>query len=180
MKTKSAGTYIELLILRAKPFLWDVIIIIFFLLIFLFIKYSLINYGNESYKSTFQYDIINVPDYDFTFSRNNLPNNKNIRNIFNFNIETDKPNEIELKDEAAKVQEKETNQEDILYGGLVSIGKNIAVCLSINGKYYVISEGDTIENKYKLLKANAEYLEIVLLNNNLHKRINNEYAKEKY
>ena len=149
-------------------------------MIFLLIKYSLINYTNELYKSNSQYNIIDVPDYNFTFSKNNLPNNKNIRNIFNFNIGIDKQKDTELKNETAKIQEKESNEEEILYSGLVSIGKEKAVCLSINGKYYVASEGETIENKYKLLKANPEYLEIVLLTNTQHKRINKEFTEEKY
>jgi len=116
----------------------------------------------------------------FNTKKQTLPHYEIKRDIFNFNtayhnapLQTPKITESE--------NIKEMSDKDIInYSGLIILGNQKTALISINNQYYIASEGEIISNKYKLLQANQEYLEIVDLDNNKKKKIINTLEENKY
>lgn len=143
---------------------WDFAFIIIFIMILLSLHLYLMQEEIKVSNATSdKFDLSNSPYFSFE--------KKQIKN-FNYDINRDIFNFQNSKSSEAVLLDKEENKDKLLdspfiiYNGMAKIGEEKVVTFSNEGKQYIAKEGEIVENKFKIIKANKDYLLIIYLPSN--------------
>lgn len=143
---------------------WDFAFIIIFITILLSLHLYLMQEEIKVSNATSdKFDLSNSPYFSF--------GKKQIKN-FSYDIKRDIFNFQNSKSSERVLLDKEENKDKLLdspfiiYNGMAKIGEEKVVTFSNEGKQYIAKEGEIVENKFKIIKANKDYLLIIYLPSN--------------
>ncbi|OGF65137.1 MAG: hypothetical protein A2Y62_21310 [Candidatus Fischerbacteria bacterium RBG_13_37_8] len=160
------------LLLIMKSIKWDIVIIILAIAVFSIIKITLMPelYPVKS-RSTTVYIVDSENNNSFSISHKKDYSYEVSRDIFNFS-KTRYPAFVETNSLSTEFAPAEGKQSPSLhYKGIIIMGAYKAAAFTVSQKEYTAIEGEIIENQYKLLKIENDYIEVLNITSDKQLRI---------